>query len=621
VRNERIASLDWSDSGHSDDALTQRIKEGLPKLFSRLNLAAGNAECSVNLAGNRLRGPDAIAMLLRRMREAKVHVTSMRLHKNQLGDEAMQSIADHMRHSGKDGKPLLELHLSDNRLTEVGVRTLLEAAHKCRYYFSANSTPERRCRALWLRCENQWPPINDPQQLLDELTADGLKVCLLPSKEYVPPVGGRARQTQLEAAVHMHHAFAPKSEHRLSTDAWSRERDKGSSGGKGGKDSSWGSDSRKELVRSDSKDSKGKDGKDGKGKGGGWADEGKSRTRSFAHYEEQKGRGKAIAESWRNVENYANKAKRVTGSEEHGSDWKDWGYDDDEWDSVAQADDPQPRRETQRFELGQRGDSFGASRGGDAWESKGMGMRSSSAWASDHRQQAKPPPSPSAGPLGGLPLRAKERNPGTASSSNYQSLPGQDQAAAYGNPSEAAPTGLWESVGSMWMEGATQGVRWKLEACKKFSLLSRSLKPRSTKDADWQTIATLGARNIAQACNHRASVVVGSFVEDAGLYELSSACAGESNLASVFRQLRLGAFLEQGSLQDEESDAQCASCLAAMFGELIDAPAAGESTRKENARKVAEWALLDFIFLVGAGRLLGPCLTGMVNGSGRGSRC
>lgn len=54
----------------------------------------------------------------------------------------------------------------------------------------------------------------------------------------------------------------------------------------------------------------------------------------------------------------------------------------------------------------------------------------------------------------------------------------------------------------MWMEGATQSVRWKLNACKKFGLLGRSLKPRSTKESEWQTLAVLGARTIAQARPH-----------------------------------------------------------------------------------------------------------------------
>merc|ERR1711974_228258 len=104
---------------------------------------------------------------------------------------------------------------------------------------------------------------------------------------------------------------------------------------------------------------------------------------------------------------------------------------------------------------------------------------------------------------------------------------------------------------------------------------------------------------------------------EAGVYEMSTTCAGEYSLAVVFRQLRIGPLFSLGPLQDEENDSQCASCLAAVYGELVDAPLSGESTHKENARKVAEWALLDFIFLMGAGRLMS---IGPGGDAGAGSR-
>jgi len=154
-------------------------------------------------------------------------------------------------------------------------------------------------------------------------------------------------------------------------------------------------------------------------------------------------------------------------------------------------------------------------------------------------------------------------------------------------------------------------VRWKLQVCTKLSMLARSLNPLSVMEHEWHAIASLGSRSIAQACSQRASVVVGSFVEEAAIYHLSVACAGESALAFAFRRLRLASFFAPGSIQDEQNDAQCASCLAAVYGELVDAPVTGESTNKENARKVAEWAMLDFIFLMGLSRLTSAGLMNM----------
>jgi len=556
--------VDWSESGHSDESLQQRIEETLPKLFERLNSEAGNLECSVNLAGNRLRGPQPIATLLRKLREAKVQVVTLRLHKNQLTDEAMQSVVEHIRQTSQDRRPLLELHLSDNRLTEVGVRKLVEAAHKCRFYFTANSTSDRRCRALWLRCENQRPPLVDPHGLLDKLHSEGLTVCLLPSKEYQPQ-SGKGRSAQMEAPVHMHHAFAPRSDLRMS-------QDKG--GKSGGKGDWWGG--------SEGKGKNGDKGSGGKGKGygqkSGSAENGDGgKAKPIPNYEDHRGKGKAIAESWRNAENY--KTRNTPLKLEESGDWKDDHEDD--WDDGVMGDYSE-RIEPRRFELG------GA---------RALPLQSTGA----HRDRSDQRPN---GGFGG-----SMSSPGQ----------GQQQGFSSGCGGGGMPS-VWENAAGVWLNSAAESVRWKVQSCKKLGLLQRSMNPTSVLESEWQAMASLGARSLAQACTQRSSVVVGSFLEEAGVYELGASIAGEPCLAYVFRVLRLAPLFTMSAVCDESNESQCASMLVSVYGELVDAPLSGESNAKENARKVAEWALLDFIFLVGTSRMTSAGLMTMGNVRGGADR-
>jgi len=639
VRGERVAVLDWGDAGYSDEALQERLDSHLPKLFDKLKADAGNAECSVNLSANRLRGPDPIANLLRKLREANIQVVTLRLHKNQLGDDAMKAVVEHMQQSSKNGRPLLELHLSDNKLTEVSIQILVEAAHQCRFYFSANTTPERRCRALWLRCENQRPPIADPHGLLERLTADGLNVCLLPSKEFQPPPGGKGRAAQMEAPVHMHHAFAPRSLQSLSTDAWpSKEKGTGygKDGGKGGKERDWWSSEAKGggkdgggaqgksgekggeksgLKGSPSYSSAGKGpsyspesgssrgrgyeeagspqpglAKGGAGRGGtsasyssmagkgsgGSPDSGQAKNRTFANFEDQKGKGKSIADAWRNPDNY-----KKTRAEE---DWYD-----DEWDDPATDPSLQGYKGGSGMQWGDRAKGKDG-KGSPPQDVATPPPAARSAWVARH------PPVP-------LGSQVHPQSPQPPPSSQQGGLQSYGVNNNFPNQSPGGPPAGWDGPAFAWLKGAAEGVRWKVKACKNHGLLTRSLSPNVGNEADWQAVANLGARSIAQQCTQRASVMVGSFVEEAGVYELSSACAGEAGLGLAFRQMRLAPLFPPGTLADEQNDSQCASLLAAIFGELVDAPLAGESTLKENARKVAEWAVLDFIFLMGTTRL------------------
>jgi len=134
-------------------------------------------------------------------------------------------------------------------------------------------------------------------------------------------------------------------------------------------------------------------------------------------------------------------------------------------------------------------------------------------------------------------------------------------------------------------------------------MLSRSLNPGSVPDDEWLRIAYLGVHALTQQCAQRASVVIGSVVEEDGLVELTYACAGQAGLAAAFRELRLASLFPPGAPQDEQDDNQCATLVAAVFGELVESPPQGESELRWNARKVAEWALLDIVFLLGSARL------------------
>jgi len=139
-------------------------------------------------------------------------------------------------------------------------------------------------------------------------------------------------------------------------------------------------------------------------------------------------------------------------------------------------------------------------------------------------------------------------------------------------------------------------------------MLKRSLNPSTIPDTDWIRLAQIGAAGFTQQCGERGSVFVGSFAEDeALLHEMVLACTGEAALAVAFRCLDLGRFFPAGTIHDPHVDGQCASLISAIFGELLDAPMVGESQVRCNSRKVAEWALLDAVFLLGSSRLVSGC--------------
>lgn len=165
------------------------------------------------------------------------------------------------------------------------------------------------------------------------------------------------------------------------------------------------------------------------------------------------------------------------------------------------------------------------------------------------------------------------------------------------------PGFIGDITGSRWLAVAAKGVHKKLKDCQAMDMLKRSLSPTSVPEHEWQYIAEVGAQNIAQACMQRSSVIVGSFAAMGSLQELNCACVGQVGLAAIFRHLELGRLFAHDTRADDRDDVRCASIVAAIYGELLDAPLEGESAARENSRMAAQWALLDFVFLLGATRL------------------
>lgn len=162
---------------------------------------------------------------------------------------------------------------------------------------------------------------------------------------------------------------------------------------------------------------------------------------------------------------------------------------------------------------------------------------------------------------------------------------------------------IGDIAGSPWLASAASGVKKKIEDCKKLNMLKRCLNPSKVSEEEWLRIAEMGARGLAKASMQRSSVVVGSCVAMSGLQELNCTCVGQVGLAAVFRHVELHGLLPASFAHEEQDDVGCASIIAALYGELLDTPVEGESAARENARTVAEWALLDFIFLLGVTRI------------------
>jgi len=179
----------------------------LDKLLARLpSSPAGAVECAVDLAENSLSQAEPLARMLQSLREASLHVTTLRLHKNRYDDSAAETLAEHIREAADQGQPLMQLHLSNNSLSEAGLWLLIEAAHRSKGYPRSTDCAKLKSlgadsgrRVLWLRAENQDPPIARPRDFLDACSSSGMPVCVL--------ADGSGQKPPVDAVVQMHEYF------------------------------------------------------------------------------------------------------------------------------------------------------------------------------------------------------------------------------------------------------------------------------------------------------------------------------------------------------------------------------------------------------------------------------
>lgn len=140
-----------------DDALLRRLKDWSP---------SGHG-LTVDLSGNYLAG-HGVDALLRHVQKSGASVSKLKLHRNQLGDSAAKALANYLRNQSPD-HPLLEIHLSDNQITDRGGLQILHAAHNCQCYPLTSDTVKKGGhgrRSLWLRLENN--AIDDPGDMIYE---------------------------------------------------------------------------------------------------------------------------------------------------------------------------------------------------------------------------------------------------------------------------------------------------------------------------------------------------------------------------------------------------------------------------------------------------------------------
>jgi hypothetical protein len=371
----------------------------------------------------------------------------------------------------------------------------------------------------------------------------------------------------------MHHSFVRRD--RKVNDEWEDREDKNngkgkSNHGKAGQED-WGiatseRNKGKGGGKAESHDDFGKGGKAGKGDKG-------------YNFE---GKGRSNSKGWRNMweaEQWAqdHSAWGAWGSRGYGDTWNDW--EDEDYDE----DVPQYRSRQQESSRKGRYDQS------ENWWEKAepdRKGRKSKGWDQDGEDPSSR-------------HSYDDRNGSPSRKSNQWYKQEQDT----GSSMHGSFGG--DVVSSPWLLTAAADVYKKIKACQALEVLKRSLSPGKVAEPEWLQIAQIGSHNMYQACVQRSSLAVGSMLGSEGnaIQELNMMCAGQFGLASTFRHLQLHRLFPPQFMPDDRDDVKCASILAAIYGDLLDVPMEGETPARENARRVAEWALLDFIFLLGLTRL------------------
>ena len=230
-RGDGVVCIHGAGACMDDVELEGMAMHELDKLLSRLpSSPAGAVECAVDLADNRLSQAEPLAKMLQSLREAALHVTTLRLHKNRYDDSAAATLAEHIRAAADQGRPLMQLHLSNNSLSEAGLRLLIEAAHRSKGYPRSTDCAKLKSlgadsgrRVLWLRAENQDPPIARPRDFLDACSSSGMPVCVL--------ADGSGQKPPVDAVVQMHEYFLSAPHGRSSAKGSGRTKGQESKSG------------------------------------------------------------------------------------------------------------------------------------------------------------------------------------------------------------------------------------------------------------------------------------------------------------------------------------------------------------------------------------------------------
>lgn len=539
VRQNGSVSVEWSDCDLEDEALLTFVNERLSTLLSKLPNTG--TEITVNLSGNCLSGAEPLRKLLRCLREAGVHVTVLRLHKNRFTDEAAAALAEHIIGAVAAKKPLMQLHLSNNALTEVGIRQLIEATYMSHGYPRPNAAPplpslgcDCNRRALWLRTEQQQPPMQDPRGFLRQLANEGLDVVFFNSNDArFPP----------ETVVHMHPSFLGNMPKGKDAAGWYHD-------GKGGF----------------------------KGKG----PLGEPKGKRF----EAKGEGKGYTYGKRvDHADGVNGKGRHTGPRDEMDDhnwlrlmrdqhpgcealWRQWCKT-----KLTQAMPKELRLKSvsEFVDYYRRGDGVAELEAAifDVAVSEDDFVRG---WGADGGPQAPPAASPTATTQG------SSRTPGFPNSSVQC----------------AAPPGI-SDTGPGWRTWLLRNSTLlpQLRKAAAAGALFKSLQPATDARSEYQRLVYVGNQALRQGCGRKAFDVGASFLGEEALRELSEAALSRATLNSIAQDLNLRQFLDFSCEHVEDS-----AVFLALFGELQERPP-GESEGISAAKQSAAKALLDYAFMAG----------------------
>eukprot|EP00747_Dinoflagellata_sp_TGD_P061171 gnl/TRDRNA2_/TRDRNA2_152396_c0_seq10.p1 gnl/TRDRNA2_/TRDRNA2_152396_c0~~gnl/TRDRNA2_/TRDRNA2_152396_c0_seq10.p1 ORF type:complete len:609 (-),score=138.64 gnl/TRDRNA2_/TRDRNA2_152396_c0_seq10:365-2191(-) len=547
-------AVEWSDADLTDTTLEQFVAIRLSLLLGKLPKSGKPVECCVNLSGNQLRRPEPIAQLLAKLREANVHLTALRLHKNNLTDEVAEVLAEHICEAATQTRPLMQLHLSDNELTHRGVGALIEATHDCEAYpRPENAGPLRslgaadsRRRALWLRCEMQRPPVYDPAGLLQLCESGGYPVCVLKSKEERPPP---------TAVVQMPYSFAhPPESKGKGKDADSFPKGKGRGKTEAGERD--GQQNRKDGVE--------------KGKTLEARDKGKGNTKGVTGAAVGSTAGESMA--WL-------KDQRQQGGragEEFEAAWKRW----------CTEHRLNEMTKSMRVEsIAEFRQSWGA---GEANAAAAGPSTSSAACASTKQETCDEDAAPE-----NSTVSAAEVSGGNDSSDSEEMLVGSAQAAEL-EVKDSEPTS-----GDSWLNRAASTVRRKIEVAK----LETALRPERTAGSEWQRLVRTGFQAMEHGVSQRARLAAGSFLDEEGITELVEECSGRFAMAAAYRSLHLGPLLAGGGSDGDHW--QCTGALPAILGELLGEQGNDGAGVGDDANAIAARAIQDFVFLSSFARLCG----------------